>query len=65
MPKMKTHQATAKRFKKTKTGKVIKRTCGQAHFNARESGNTRRNKRSDQVFSNAMRHTIQVALPNG
>ncbi len=61
---MKTHKATAKRFKKTKTGKVIKRTCGQAHFNARESGNTRRNKRSNQIFSKTMGAKIQVALPN-
>jgi large subunit ribosomal protein L35 len=64
MPKMKTHKATAKRFKKTKTGKVMKLTCGQAHFNARESGNTRRNKRSKQVFSKTMAAKIQVALPN-
>lgn len=64
MPKMKTHQATAKRFKKTKTGKIIKRTCGQDHFNARENGNTRRNKRSDVVFSQAMKRMMQVALPN-
>lgn len=64
MPKMKTHKATAKRFKKTKTGKVMKRTAGQAHFNARETGNTRRNKRSDQVFSKVMNKKIEVALPN-
>jgi len=64
MPKMKTHKATAKRFRVTKTGKVIKRTCGQAHFNARETGNTRRNKRSDEQLSEAMRAKIQVALPN-
>jgi len=64
MPKMKTHQAIAKRFKKTKTGKVIKRANCQAHFNARESGNTRRNKRSDLVFSTAYNRNMQVALPN-
>lgn len=64
MPKMKTHKATAKRFKVTKTGKVMKRVTGQAHFNARESGNTKRNKRSMETLSNAMRAKIQVALPN-
>ena len=62
--KLKTHQATAKRFKKTKTGKTIKRTAGQAHFNARESGKTRRNKRSDVTFSTSSDRTMQIALPN-
>ena len=62
--KLKTHQAIAKRFKRTKSGKVIKRTAGQAHFNARESGNTKRNKRSDFVMSKTVNHVIAVALPN-
>ncbi len=70
MPKMKTHQAVAKRFKmivKKKKGKkttqIIKRAEGQDHFNARESGKTKRNKRSDNTQSNAMRKTILRSLP--
>ncbi len=47
MPKIKTHKATAKRFKVTKNDKVQKRKAGQGHFNARESGNTKRSKRRD------------------
>ena len=47
MPKQKTHQATAKRFTRTKTDKILHRKSGQDHFNARESGNTLRNKRRD------------------
>jgi len=47
MPKIKTHKATAKRFKVTKSGKVIHRQAGQDHFNARESGNVTRRKRRD------------------
>lgn len=47
MPKIKTHQATAKRFKKTVTGKMLRRQAGQDHFNARQTGNTKRNKRRD------------------
>lgn len=68
MPKAKTHKATAKRFimKKSKSGiKVYKRTNGQDHFNSRESGNTRRNKRSDSVMSVAFNNTIKKALKNG
>lgn len=52
MPKIKNHKATAKRFIITKTKKVLKRKCGQDHFNARETGVTKRNKRRDITFSN-------------
>jgi len=67
MPKAKTHKATAKRFKikSSKQGtKIIKRTNGQDHFNSRESGKTRRNKRSDKIMSKTMTKTIKRALPH-
>jgi len=63
MPKMKTHQATAKRITKSKTGKFLKRKNGQGHFNAREGGKTTRNKRRDVSFSKAFSKTFIVALP--
>ena len=44
---MKTNKAIAKRFKVTKTGKVLKRCAGQNHFNTRETGKITRNKRRD------------------
>jgi large subunit ribosomal protein L35 len=47
MPKVKTHQGTAKRIKKTRTGKLIARATGQSHFNSRETGKTTKNKRRD------------------
>ena len=65
--KAKTHKATAKRFivKKSKKGiKVIKRTNGQNHFNSRESGKTKRNKRSDNTMKEAMYNIILKNLPN-
>lgn len=68
MSKAKTHQATAKRFKMKKTKKgiqVIKRTNGQDHFNSRESGKTKRNKRSDVTMAKAFHDTIKKALKNG
>ena len=64
MPKLKTHQATAKRFKRTKTGKILTRTAGQNHFNARESGKTGRNKKIDLVMSKTLNHVMAVNLPN-
>ena len=65
MPKMKTHKATAKRFKVTKTGKIEKRTSGQNHFNARDTGKMGRNKKSDVIVSQTLRHKMEVALPHG
>lgn len=67
MPKAKTHKGTIKRFKvkKSKDGiQIIKRTNGQDHFNSRESGKTKRNKRSDKTMSNTMRKTITRAIKN-
>ena len=64
MPKLKTHKATSKRYTVTKTGKIMKRTAGQNHFNARENGKTGRNKKSDVVTSQTLRRVMQVSLPN-
>ncbi len=60
MPKMKTHKGASKRIRRTKTGKLMARTMGQDHFNARESGKTTKNKRSDKVISghNARLHQL-------
>jgi len=52
MAKLRTNKMISKRFKVTKTGKVMKRTDGQDHFNARQSGKTKRNKRSDNSMAN-------------
>ena len=62
MPKIKTHKATAKRFKVTKTEKVKQRKAGQGHFNARETGNTKRNKRRDIDTSPSFTKTIRTLI---
>jgi large subunit ribosomal protein L35 len=58
MPKIKTHKATVKRFKITKNNKVLRRKAGQDHFNSKESGNTKRNKRKDREVSKNIRKLI-------
>lgn len=63
MPKLKTHKATAKRIKIKKSGKLMRRTAGQDHFNAKESGKVRRNKRSDQQVSKSLEKTIKRIIP--
>ena len=59
---MKTHNAIAKRFKITKKGKVLKRTAGQDHFNARESGRVTRTKRRDRRMSVTFVKTIKKLM---
>lgn len=51
MPKIKTVKRIAKRIKIKKSGKMEHETCGQDHFNSRESGNTKRNKRKRNPVS--------------
>ncbi|MDD4272034.1 MAG: 50S ribosomal protein L35 [Patescibacteria group bacterium] len=63
MPKIKTHKATAKRFKVTKNEKILKRKTGQDHFNSRESGKVTRNKRRDIGISNTERRVIKQLMP--
>ncbi|MEZ4180422.1 MAG: 50S ribosomal protein L35 [Candidatus Doudnabacteria bacterium] len=63
MPKVKTHKGTAKRFKKTGSGKITHRTSGQDHFNSRESGKVGVNKRSDSNLS-ANNARIKKAIPH-
>ena len=63
MPKIKTHKATAKRFKITKNNKIIKRKCGQDHFNSRESGNTTRSKRRDIGIADTEYNIIRQLMP--
>jgi len=61
--KMKTHQATVKRFKITRTGKVLKRKSGQGHFNAREEGTVSMMKRRDVTQNPTIGRNIKKVLP--
>jgi large subunit ribosomal protein L35 len=63
MPKIKTRKAVSKRFKITKNKKVMKRTAGQDHFNARESGKVKRNKRRDSEIAKADQKNIRTMMP--
>ncbi len=64
MGKLKTNKAAAKRVQITKTGKIVKRTAGQGHFNSRERGITGLNKRRDMTLSKAATKIIKKQLPN-
>jgi large subunit ribosomal protein L35 len=62
MPKIKTHKATAKRFKITKNDKVSQRKAGQDHYNAGQTGNTKRKKRKDIMTSKTITKTIRTLI---
>ena len=63
MPKLKTHKAVVKRFKITKTKKILKKTAGQDHYNSRESGKTTRKKRGLKQIAKSKAKTIRNLLP--
>lgn len=62
MPKIKIHQATAKRIRTTRTKKMLHRASGQDHFNSRESGKITRNKRRDKGLYFAFHRTVRTVL---
>ena len=67
MPKLKTQKSVAKRFKVTggKKKKILRRTAGQDHFNAREPGKVTRNKKRDRAVSKADEKNIDRFIPYG
>lgn len=64
MPKMKTHKGTAKRLRKTKSGKILHRASGQDHYNSRESGKTTKNKRRDTTMHGSHRRLKSLIVHN-
>jgi len=61
---MKTKKSMAKRFKVTKTGKVIGRRPGKNHFNAKESRSKQlRNKRGQELNMPRKELSTYLKLP--
>jgi len=63
MPKIKTHKTTVKRFKKTGRNKIMKRKCGQDHFNSRDRGKITRSKRRDITMAATEIKIIKTLTP--
>lgn len=59
---MKTRKSITKRFKITKTGKVLQRPKGQNHFRAKKSGNKIRQTRGWIEIDKIMAKKIKKAL---
>ena len=63
MPKIKTKQAAAKRFKRTKSG-LFKRSKGfRGHLKSAKSPKRRRNLRRSQVLDSSDHARVMAMLP--
>jgi large subunit ribosomal protein L35 len=63
MPKIKTKKSVIKKVKITKNKKVLRRSTGQNHNNAKESGHVTRAKKKDKQMFRADEKNIVAALP--
>ena len=62
MPKIKTHKATAKRFKITGQGKLLRRKQGRGHLRRRKSKRSLRALNQDQPVAKADQKRIRRIL---
>lgn len=61
--KLKTSKSALKRFKISSRGKFHRRSVRMNHFNAKQTGATRRNKRADKLLSKSNFKDIKNLLP--
>lgn len=63
MPKMKSHKASAKRFKITGTGKIKRAKAFKSHILTKKSSKTKRNLRKTSYVSSTQEKTVKKLLP--
>lgn len=63
MPKMKTHRGAAKRFKKTGTGKLKRRSNYHSHILGKKTTKRKRNLRKAKLVSASDFKRIKQLLP--
>lgn len=63
MPKMKTHRASAKRYKLTGSGRIVRRTAGRKHLLVHKSTTRLRRILDEQGISSADKERVKQALP--
>ena len=62
MPKMKTHRGTAKRFRVTGSGKIMRSKADQSHIMTKQSQTRKRNFRPETEVSKADQKTVARGL---
>ncbi|HEY9898965.1 50S ribosomal protein L35 [compost metagenome] len=63
MPKMKTHKSSAKRFRVTGTGKVIRRKAFRKHLIVGKDGSRLRRISGEAIVSKEDAQRVKEALP--
>lgn len=63
MPKLKTNRSAAKRFKRTKTGKLKKRSAGRGHILGKMARKRKRQLRKSGYLSKSDQKKIEKILP--
>lgn len=63
MPKMKTHRASAKRFKLTKSGRVKRAQAYKSHILNKKSRKRKRNLRQGAYVSKAEEKNVKAMIP--
>ena len=58
MPKMKTHRGSAKRFRVTGTGKIVRAKAYKSHILTKKSPKRKRNFRKETVIAEADRKVV-------
>ena len=64
MPKMKTHKGSAKRFRRTGTGKIMRAKAFKSHILTKKSQKRIRNFRKETVASAADAKNVAARLNN-
>lgn len=64
MPKIKTHKTTAKRFKRTASGRIQRMKIGKSHLRRRKSGRVKRSfDKTIEVSDSGNKKRIRRLLP--
>ena len=63
MPKMKTHKSSAKRFKVSSSGIIIRSKAYKSHILTKKTAKRKRNLRKDTSVSSAEIKKVKVLLP--
>lgn len=63
MPKIKTHRGAAKRFKATKTGKLLRNKAYKRHILTKKTTKRKRNMRGVGVVADSDRLAVRQMLP--
>jgi len=63
MPKMKTHKSSAKRFKITKSGKILRSKAYKSHILTKKTAKRKRSLRKSTEVSSADTKKVKALLP--